>query len=71
MSEQREGVTKWYNREKGYGFIKGEGSDVFVHANQLRKCGIEDGLTEGQKVSFTIDQGLKGAFATNITKLAD
>jgi cold shock CspA family protein len=40
--------------------------DVFVHANQLRWSGIEDGLAEGDKVTFTIDKGPKGPFATNI-----
>lgn len=65
------GVTKWYNKEKGYGFIQlpGGGLDIFVHANQLRKAGIEHGLNEGEKVTFNIDKGPKGSFATNITKL--
>lgn len=65
------GVTKWYNKEKGYGFIQlpGGGLDVFVHANQLRKSGIENGLNEGDKVTFSIDKGPKGAFATNIKRV--
>lgn len=65
------GCVKWYNKDKGYGFIQlpGGGLDVFVHANQLRKSGIENGLSEGDKVTFTIDKGPKGAFATNITRI--
>ncbi len=64
------GVCKWYNKEKGYGFIQlpGGGLDVFVHANQLRKSGIENGINEGDKVTFSIDKGPKGAFATNIKR---
>ena len=65
------GVCKWFNVDKGFGFIKlpGGGLDVFVHANQLRKSGIETALAEGDKVSFTIDKGHKGAFATNIQRV--
>ena len=63
-----QGVVKWYNKTKGFGFIQlpGGGLDVFVHANQLRRSGIEDGLVEGDKVTFTIDKGPKGPFATQI-----
>ncbi len=48
------GTVKFYNDQKGYGFIQPEtgGSDVFVHATALEKCGM-NGLAEGQKVSFT------------------
>ena len=65
-----QGSTKWYNKEKGYGFIQlpGGGLDVFVHANQLRRSGIENGLNEGDKVTFTVDKGPKGKFATNIKR---
>lgn len=63
------GLCKWFNSEKGYGFIQlpGGGLDVFVHANQLRRSGITRVLKEGEKVSFTIDKGPKGAFAKNIS----
>ncbi len=65
------GAIKWYNKEKGYGFIQmpGGGRDVFVHANQLRKSGIENGVNEGEKVTFNIDNGNRGEFATNIKKV--
>lgn len=62
------GQVKWYNKTKGYGFIQlpGGGRDVFVHANQLHKSGIQDGLHEGDKVTFLIETGKKGDFATSI-----
>jgi cold shock protein len=65
------GSVKWFNTDKGFGFIKlpGGGLDVFVHANQLRKSGIETALQEGEKVTFTVDKGPKGAFATNIKRV--
>ncbi len=49
------GTVKWYNSQKGYGFIQPEngGSDVFVHASALERAGIR-GLVEGQKISFEI-----------------
>lgn len=62
------GSIKWYSKEKAYGFIQlpGGGLDIFVHANQLRRSGIENGLNEGDKVTFNIEKGPKGSFATNI-----
>lgn len=72
-SEKKVGVTKWFDTEKGYGFIKlpsGE-LDIFVHSKQLRRSGIESPLLEGEKVEFEVDRGPKGAFATNIVKLKD
>jgi cold shock protein len=65
-----QGQIKWYNKTKGYGFIQlpSGGLDVFVHANQLRRSGIENGLNEGDRVTFVIDKGPKGAFATDIKK---
>lgn len=66
----RSGSVKWYNRDKGFGFIKvpDEPKDIFVHANQLRKCGLAE-LTEGDDVSFIINQGPKGSFAVNVALL--
>jgi len=63
------GSTKWFNAVKGFGFLQlpGGGLDVFVHANQLRKSGISRSLLEGEKVKFTLEQGPKGQFATNIS----
>ena len=52
------GVVKWYNSQKGYGFIQPDdgGKDVFVHVSALERAGLR-GLVEGQKVSFEISDG--------------
>jgi cold shock protein len=76
MSDEDEyltGLCKWYNEEKGYGFIKINDADrdVFVHANQLRKSGIVNGLTEGDRLRFAIEQGDKGKYAINISRVTD
>jgi len=65
------GLVKWYNQEKGYGFIQAEGldTDVFMHIKQLRASGITAGLTDGEKVRFVVNTGPKGKFATNISRL--
>lgn len=67
-----QGQIKWYNKDKGYGFVKlpSGGLDVFIHANQVRKSGIDRSLTEGEKVRFRIDKGPNGSFATDITVLS-
>ena len=66
-----QGTIKWFNRDKGFGFIQlpGGGVDIFVHANQLRKSGIERALVEGEKVSFSTSKGPKGSFAVDISLL--
>ena len=55
------GVVKWFNKTKGYGFIEpqGGGKDVFVHISAVEKAGM-DGLMEGQRVSFELEQGKNG-----------
>jgi CspA family cold shock protein len=62
------GTVKWFNEEKGYGFIQQEegGSDVFVHFRQINMEGHRT-LQEGQKVTFEIGEGLKGPQAENVT----
>jgi CspA family cold shock protein len=61
------GVVKWFNAEKGYGFIMpdGGGKDLFAHYSEIRSSGYKT-LEENQKVSFEIGQGAKGPSATNI-----
>ena len=60
------GTVKWFNGEKGFGFITGEdGVDVFAHFSQINSDGYKS-LEEGQSVSFTIAQGPKGPQAENI-----
>jgi len=61
------GTVKWFNSEKGFGFITGEdGKDVFAHFSQINVDGFKT-LEEGQQVSFEIAQGPKGPQAENIT----
>ncbi len=63
------GTVKWFNNQKGYGFITPEeGSDVFVHHSAIQGDGYKS-LDEGQAVEFDIEQGDKGAHATNVVKL--
>ena len=63
------GTVKWINAEKGYGFISQEsGDDVFVHFSAIQGNGFKT-LEEGQKVSFDIEEGPRGAQASNVVKL--
>jgi len=63
------GTVKWFNAEKGYGFITSEdGSDVFVHFSQINKEGYKT-LEEGEEVTFEIAQGAKGPQAENVNSL--
>ncbi|MDI3537629.1 MAG: cold shock protein [Eubacteriaceae bacterium] len=60
------GTVKWFNSEKGYGFITGEdGKDVFAHFSQIQANGFKT-LEEGQEVTFDVVQGQKGPQAENI-----
>lgn len=64
------GIVKWFNQEKGYGFIScDEGNDVFVHHSQVKEKGENKDLHEGQSVSFDVENGDKGPMATNVQKL--
>lgn len=64
-----QGKVKWFNQEKGYGFIEREdGSDVFVHFSAIQEDGFKT-LAEGQEVEFEIVQGPRGPQAANVTKL--
>ena len=64
-----QGKVKWFNNEKGFGFIEVEGGDdVFVHFSAIQGDGFKS-LEEGQKVSFEITQGNRGAQAENVVKL--
>ncbi|UQD52481.1 cold-shock protein [Bacillus methanolicus] len=63
------GKVKWFNNEKGYGFIEVEGGDdVFVHFSAIQGEGFKS-LEEGQEVSFEIVQGNRGPQAANVVKL--
>lgn len=64
-----EGTVKWFNPEKGFGFIsRDDGDDVFVHHTAIIGEGYRS-LDEGQRVSFEVTQGKKGPQASNVTKL--
>lgn len=64
------GTVKWFNAEKGFGFISREdgGADVFVHYSQINAQGYRT-LEEGQRVSFEAKQGQKGIEAQGVTVL--
>jgi CspA family cold shock protein len=64
-----EGVVKWFNDAKGFGFIEQEGGpDVFVHFSVIQSEGFKS-LAEGERVSFEITEGQKGPQAANVMKL--
>jgi CspA family cold shock protein len=61
------GVVKWFDEKKGYGFIEQEdGPDVFVHHSGISASGFKT-LKEGERVRFDIEQGQKGPAAVNVT----
>ena len=63
------GTVKWFNSQKGYGFISDEtGNDVFLHYSGLNMNGFKT-IDEGQEVDFDVVEGSKGPQATNVTKL--
>lgn len=65
----QKGTVKWFNNQKGYGFISDEeGNDIFVHYSGLNMEGFKS-LEEGQAVEFEVVNGAKGLQATNVTKL--
>ena len=64
-----QGKVKWFNAEKGYGFIESEeGGDVFVHYSAIQTDGFKT-LDEGQAVEFDIVEGARGPQAANVIKL--
>ena len=63
------GTVKWFNNQKGYGFISDEaGNDVFVHYSGVNMEGFKS-LEEGQEVEFEVTEGAKGPQAVNVVKL--
>ena len=64
-----EGIVKWFNDSKGFGFITSdEGGDLFVHFNDIQGEGFKT-LAEGDAVEFEVEQAEKGPRATNVKKL--
>jgi len=69
MAERVTGTVKWFNSEKGYGFISREGGkDVFVHYSSLEGSGFRN-LNEGERVEFEVEEASKGPQATNVKRL--
>jgi len=68
MSERETGVVKWFNNQKGYGFIsRDSGGDVFVHYSAIGGEGFRT-LNEGDRVEFSVQQGAKGPAAVAVQK---
>ena len=66
MADRIQGTVKWFNGDKGFGFISREGGeDVFVHFSAIQGDGFRN-LTEGQKVEFAVEKGPKGLQAANV-----
>lgn len=64
------GVVKWFDKERGYGFISAnDGKDVFLHYSQVKEKGNEKEIHEGEEVSFDVIQEQKGLSAVNVQKL--
>ena len=63
------GKVKWFNATKGYGFISPDDStkDVFVHSSAVKDAGLH-GLTEGEAITFEVEEGTKGPSAVNLQK---
>lgn len=70
MSNKMTGLVKWFNPEKGFGFITPQdgSKDVFVHFSAIQTNGFKT-LAEGQRVEFEITNGAKGPSAANVTAL--
>ncbi len=69
MSEERAaGIVKWFNAQKGFGFIEREGApDVFVHHSEIQGDGYRE-LAEGEQVTFVVTQGQKGPQASQVRR---
>ena len=64
-----QGIVKWFNDRKGFGFIEREGDDdVFVHHSAISGSGFKT-LAEGDQVTFDVEQGAKGPSAQNVTRV--
>ncbi|MHB1294834.1 MAG: cold-shock protein [Anaerolineae bacterium] len=69
MAEREQGTVKWFNADKGYGFIaRDNGEDVFVHHSAIQSAGFRT-LQEGQRVEFDVEKDVKGLRAANVVGL--
>ncbi len=68
----KEGTVKWFNQEKGYGFIEVPGEkDVFVHYRSIISDEMRKSLDEGDRVTFELEDGPKGLQAANVRKMTN
>lgn len=64
------GIVKWFDNQKGYGFISAnDGKDVFLHHSQVKEKGFEKDIHEGQELTFDIVEDKKGLSAVNVQKM--
>ncbi|MEX0771223.1 MAG: cold shock domain-containing protein [Balneolaceae bacterium] len=65
------GKVKWFDAEKGFGFIEPEdgGKDIFVHRNNIENLGFQEGLRDGEEVEFSVEETPKGLSATEVRRL--
>jgi CspA family cold shock protein len=71
MAERTQGTVKWFNAEKGFGFISQEdGEDLFVHYSEIQSTGYRS-LDEGMRVEFEITQGRKGLQASSVSVVSN
>ena len=71
MAERTQGTVKWFNGDKGFGFISQEdGDDLFVHCSEIQSDGFRS-LNEGDNVEFEITQGKKGLQASSVTVVSN
>jgi CspA family cold shock protein len=70
MTERIEGTVKWFNEDKGFGFIErlDGGEDVFLHFSELSQTGFKT-IADNARVEFTVEQGPKGPKATNVIQI--
>jgi CspA family cold shock protein len=69
MENRETGTVKWFNGQKGYGFItRDNGGDVFVHYSAIQGQGFRN-LEEGDRVEFSVEQGQKGPAAADVRKV--